>query len=264
MSTLRLKSKIYNLFLGILIAVLTILGEIYLSKTLSGIKLPLLVNFVIGTAVGALFVAFLIRGAYRRVFSSVKDVSLRRVVINVITLLVILLSIELMVLIYISLNYLFRFSLGYFVGFVVVYFVSLMLLNDALIYMHVRGLGVRDGRLILIRLVSNDKYNGFTINMLYHDLVIAMYPEEFDKCAVDVVDVHEGYHARHKHTLVLNAILFIGLSMLVYYGRRGYPMLWTALPFLVTSLIVLTRTFELLADRAVHRRLGPKSLEGFR
>jgi hypothetical protein len=264
MSTLRLKSKIYNLFLGILIAVLTILGEIYLSKTLSGIKLPLLVNFVIGTAVGALFVAFLIRGAYHRVFSSVKDVSLRRVVINVITLLVILLSIELMVLIYICLIYLFKFSLGYFVGFVVVYFVLLMLLNDALIYMYVRGLGVRDGRLILIRLVSNDKYNGFTINMLYHDLVIAMYPEEFDKCAVDVVDVHEGYHARHKHTLILNAILFIGLSMLVYYGRRGYPMLWTALPFLVTSLIVLTRTFELLADRAVHRRLGPKSLEGFR
>jgi len=94
MSTLRLKSKIYNLFLGILIAVLTILGEIYLSKTLSGIKLPLLVNFVIGTAVGALFVAFLIRGAYHRVFSSVKDVSLRRVVINVITLLVILLTLN--------------------------------------------------------------------------------------------------------------------------------------------------------------------------
>ena len=264
MSTLRLKSKIYNLFLGILIVVLVFLGELYLSKTISGIKLPLPVSFAIGAPLGILLSVVIIRGAYRRVFSSVKDMSLRRVVINTVTLLAILLVIELVVLIFISLDRLFKFSLGYFVGFVVIYFMLLMLLNDALIYMYVRGLGVRDGRLILIRLISNDKYNGFTINMLYHDLVILMHPERFDKCAVDVVAIHEGYHARHKHTLILSAILFIGLPMLVYYGRRGTPMLWTALPFLATLLLVLTRTFELLADRAVHRQLGPKSLDCFK
>ncbi len=42
-------------------------------------------------------------------------------------------------------------------------------------------------------------------------------------------------------------------------------MLWAALPPLLAALIlVLTRSFELLADRAAYARLGPKSLDYFR
>jgi hypothetical protein len=94
MSTLRLKSKIYNLFLGILIVVLVFLGELYLSKTISGIKLPPLVSFAIGAPLGILLSAIIVHEAYRRVFSSVKVMSLRHMVINIITLLAILLAIE--------------------------------------------------------------------------------------------------------------------------------------------------------------------------
>jgi hypothetical protein len=64
---------------------------------------------------------------------------------------------------------------------------------------------------------------GYSINMFYHDLVILMHPEGYDECAVDVVDVNEDYHVKHKHTLILNAILFIGLPMLILALALGVP-----------------------------------------
>ncbi len=73
----------------------------------------------------------------------------------------------------------------------------------------------------MIRLISDSKYGGYTISMLYHDLIILMHPEEYEGGVIEVINAHEGYHARYKHTVILNAILFISLPTLIYYGVRG-------------------------------------------
>ncbi len=153
-------------------------------------------------------------------------------------------------------------------GFVIAYFILSMLINESLIYAYIKGVrdpGINAGRHVLLRLMSTSKYNGYAMSMLYHDLIILMYPEDYEGGVIEVINAHENYHARYKHTVILNAVLFISIPILIYYGVRGYSMLWTALPPLLAALIlVLTRSFELLADRAAYVRLGPRSLDYFR
>ncbi|WP_243666601.1 hypothetical protein [Vulcanisaeta sp. JCM 16159] len=242
-------------------------AELYLSGLLKNVRFSPTLNYVVGSAGGLLVIAYFVHGAYRVVLGSVRDKAMRRMVINVVTLLAVLLTAEFTGLIFMSLHYLFRLSIGYFVGFVIAYFVLSMLINEALIYTYIKGVGgfgVHGGRRALIRLVSDSKYNGYTISMLYHDLVILMYPEDYEDGVIEVINAHEGYHARFKHTVILNAVLFISVPFLIYYGVRGYSMLWTALPLLAVLILTLARSFELLADKAVYDRLGPGALGYFR
>ncbi|WP_243674775.1 hypothetical protein [Vulcanisaeta distributa] len=187
-------------------------------------------------------------------FGSVRDEALRHMVINIITLLAVLLTAELTGIIFVYLHYLFRLSIGYFVGFVIAYFILSMLINEALIYTYIKGaksFDIHGSKRTPIHLVSDGKYGGYTISMLYHDLIILMHPEVYEGGVIEVINAHEDYHARYKHTVILNAVLFISVSILVYYGVRGYSMLWTALPPLLAVLIlILIRSFELLADKA--------------
>ncbi len=149
MPTIKLKTtKIYNLFFGILIAVLVFFAELYLSGVLNKVRPSPILNFVVGEVLSILMIAYLVRGVYRAVFGSVRDEVLRRVVINAITLLAVLLTVELTVLVFVSFHYLFRLSIGYFVGFIIAYFVLSMLINEALIYTYIRGVkdqGVHGG-----------------------------------------------------------------------------------------------------------------------
>lgn len=264
MSRSSLLKIIYRLLLGISILVIVFLSLIYSTPYLSSMKFPPIINFIIGTTLSLLFIAYIEHEVYHREFSSVRDALLRSRVVNTITLFSVLLTAELSTLIFLSLYYLRGLPLVCFLGVVAAYFVLSMLVDDALIYAYVRGFGSRVGRSVVVRLISDGKYNGFAMSTSYHDFVIVMHPERYDGGVVDLINAHEGRHAMYKHALVLGAVLFLGVSLLVYFGVRGFSMVWAGVPLLAVLLLVLARSLELHADRAAYERLGPRSLDYFR